>query len=119
MNRYSHVYVFMDMEMENIVNKMELNDCDINNGVNEFTNILHSCSFQVFGKVIHDKGVHIVRSPWFNDTCRKYKNDFKTSTSLFKQFPTITNRDNMLEAKRIYNRNVKKAKRMHYIKEKN
>ena len=106
-------------EMENIVNKLEFNDCDINNVVNDFTNILHSCSFQVFGKVIHDKGVHIVRSPWFNDTCRKCKNDFKTSTSLFKQFPTIRNRDNMLEAKRIYNRNVKKAKRMHYIKEKN
>ena len=60
-------------EMENIVNKMELNDCDINNVVNDFTNFLQSCSFQVFGKVIHDKGVHIARSPWFNDTYRKCK----------------------------------------------
>ena len=105
------------LDLERVIKETKSPECNINDVVNDFTKILYSCSFDVFGKVTAYCNNKYPNSPWFDNECKDYKAAFRNISAVYKKSPTDDNRRDMLHAKQNYNRAIKKAKGRYAVSE--
>ena len=87
----------------NNINEKLLSEYDINQCINNFTDLIRDISFQCFGKTVRgNRETRKNKSPWFNEDCKKTKANFLASKHTYLLNMTEANKLIFLRSKRLY-----------------
>ena len=115
---FKHLLNSRIIDFDNIVCCVDHPNCDIDNVVSDFSNLLYDLSFDCYGKIKKGKKAFTVKNEWFDNICKDCKANFKKSVAYYKVYPSAANREIMLQCKREYNKAKRKAKFLYINKEK-
>ena len=88
---------------------------DVNNCVQQLTDLMYDSCFAVFGKTVSSQPSECKRNaPWFNAECKRAKSNFYSSKRLFKANPTNENKVRLFANKKSF-RNIKLRAERSYI----
>ena len=107
---FKHLLNSRIIDFDNIVCCVDHPNCDIDNVVSDFSNLLYDLSFDCYGKIKKGKKALTVKNEWFDNNCKDCKANFKKSVANYKVYPSSANREIMLQCKREYNKAKRKAK---------
>jgi hypothetical protein len=93
------------------VNNITTNTVDVNVGIDILSKSLYDIAFKVFGKnKSYRKSYNRkYKSPWYNNSCERARREFCSANRLYYKNKTLTNRHIMINCKKRYKQEKKKA----------
>jgi len=100
---------------DKIVNNILSSDVDINEGIEQFSNLMYENAFSVFGqtKTIYkhntSKNRRKHKSPWFTNECETARHDLRSAAKQYTRQNTRVNCAEIIGKRRVYRRAKRKA----------
>lgn len=102
-----------------IINSLSCGEIDINQCVDDFSNIVHDISSKCFGKTFSNKSNIVKRkSTWFNNECRRSKSSFLEAKRRFLSCKTEQSKLDFLQKRNLFVKTKRRARWEFYNKEK-
>ncbi|MCG8046841.1 MAG: hypothetical protein N0E48_14600 [Candidatus Thiodiazotropha endolucinida] len=101
--------------LNNIVDRIVSSECDFNQGVSDFVNVLYTTSFQIYGTSkpigrVNKTRSRKYKSPWFTNECELARRELKRANKIYAKNRSTAARNCVVSKRKMYSAAKRRAR---------